>query len=109
MFSLGVGLLLGAAAGALLLLPRHAYALIGEAEGTVAIVSGTPDALSDAVREGTYEEGAPERSFRAVPDAQAALDRVASGIYTGALVPLEVVPEGGERAVGKLGAADLEA
>ncbi len=91
---LGVGLLLGAAAGALLLLPRHAYALIGEAEGTVAIVSGTPDALSDAVRAGTYEEGAPERSFRAVPDAQAALDRVASGIYTGALVPLEVVPEG---------------
>ena len=91
---LGVGLLLGAAAGALLLLPRHAYALIGEAEGTVAIVSGTPDALSDAVREGTYEEGAPERSFRAVPDAQAALDRVASGTYTGALVPLEVVPEG---------------
>ena len=89
-----VGALLGAAAGALLLLPRHEYALIGAAEGTVAIVSGTPDALSDAVREGTYQEGAPERSFRAVPDAQAALDRVASGTYTGALVPREVVPEG---------------
>ena len=89
-----VGALFGAAAGALLLLPRHAYALIGEAEGTVAIVSGTPNALTDAVREGTYEEGAPERSFRAVPDAQAALDRVASGTYTGALVPREVVPEG---------------
>ncbi len=89
-----VGLFFGAAAGALLLLPRHEYVLIGEAEGTVAIVSGTPNALSDAVREGTYEEGAPERSFRAVPDAQAALDRVASGTYTGALVPREVVPEG---------------
>ena len=91
---LTVGLLLGAAAGGLLLLPRQGYVLIGEAEGTVAIVSGTPDALSDAVREGTYEEGAPERSFRAVPSAEAALERVASGTYTGALVPLEVVPEG---------------
>ena len=89
-----VGALFGAAAGALLLLPRQGYALVGEAEGTVAIIQGTPDALTDAVREGTYEEGAPARSFRAVPDAQAALDRVASGTYTGALVPREAVPEG---------------
>ena len=91
---LTVGLFLGAAAGGLLLLPRQGYALVGEAEGTVAIVSGTPDALSDAVREGTYEENAPERAFRAVPSAEAALERVAAGTYTGALVPLEVVPEG---------------
>ena len=91
---LGVGLLLGAVAVALYLLPKQEYVLIGEAEGTVAIISGTPDALSDAVRQGTYEEGAPERSFRAVPTAQAAVERVESGTYTGALVPREVVAEG---------------
>ncbi len=89
-----VGLFFGAVATGLYLLPKQGYALIGEAEGTVAIISGTPDNLSDAVREGTYEEGAPERRFRAVPTAQAALDRIESGTYTGALVPREVVPEG---------------
>ena len=88
-----VGLLFGAAATTLYLLPKQGYVLIGEAEGTVAIISGTPDNLTDAVREGTYEEGAPERRFRAVPSAQAALDRIASGTYTGALVPREAVPE----------------
>ena len=88
------GLLFGAAMGLLLLLPRQGYALIGSAEGTVAIIQGTPNNLVDAVRQGTYEEGAPERPFRSVPSAQAALDRIASGTYTGALVPREVVPEG---------------
>ena len=91
---LGVGLLLSVVAVALYLLPKQDYVLIGEAEGTVAIISGTPDALSDAVRQGTYAEGAPERSFRAVPTAEAAVERVESGTYTGALVPREVVPEG---------------
>ena len=90
---LGLGLLLGAGATGVYLLPKQQYVLIGEAEGTVAIVRGTPDNLVDAVREGTYEESAPERSFRAVPSAQAALDRVESGTYTGALVPKEVVSE----------------
>ncbi len=88
-----VGLLLGAVAAGMYLLPKQQYVLIGEPEGTVAIISGTPDNLTDAVREGTYEEGAPERRFRAVPSAQAALERVASGTYTGALVPREVVAE----------------
>ena len=88
------GLLFGATAGLLLLLPRQGYALIGSAQGTVAIIQGTPDNLVSAVRQGTYEEGAPERSFRSVQDAETALERVSSGTYTGALVPSGVVPEG---------------
>ncbi|CAN5901420.1 hypothetical protein BH24DEI2_BH24DEI2_09790 [soil metagenome] len=78
----------------LLLLPKNAYVLVGAADGTVAIVQGTPRSLSDAVRGGTYREGAAVRDFRAVPDAATALDRIRSGTYTGALIPKAALPEG---------------
>lgn len=78
------------------LMPKQTYVLIGEAEGTVAIVSGTPRSISDAVRHGSYIEGGVPREFRAVPTAEAALERVEAGTYTGALVPRSVVPEGAE-------------
>ena len=89
-----LGLGLSAVAFALYFMPKQVYVLIGEPDGTVAVIQGTPRNLSDAVREGTYEEGAPEREFRAVPDAEAALERVASGTYTGALIPKTFLPEG---------------
>ena len=88
-----VGLLFAGVTTVLFLLPGQGYVLVGAPEGTVAIVSGTPRSLSDAVRNGTYAENAPERDFRAVPSAEAALERVASGTYTGALIPLEALPE----------------
>jgi polar amino acid transport system permease protein len=77
----------------LLLLPQQGYVLIGEAEGTVGILSGTPRALSDAVRQGTYAEDAPPRQFRSVASAEVALERIAAGTYTGALLPAEAVPD----------------
>ena len=79
---------------ALLFLPKDDYVLVGAPDGTVAIVQGTPRSLSDAVRGGTYQESASQREFRAVPDAAAALDRVRSGTYTGALIPKAALPEG---------------
>lgn len=86
------GLGLSAVAAGLYLMPQQQYVLIGEPEGTVAIIQGTPRNLSDAVREGSYAEGAPERNFRAVPSAEAALSRVEEGRYTGALLPSAFAP-----------------
>ena len=83
------GLVLTAISAVLFFLPRQSYVLVGESEGTVAIIRGTPRSLSDAVRNGTYAEDAPERAFRAVPDAAAALDRLTSGTYTAALLPAD--------------------
>lgn len=91
-----IGLALVAIAAVIYVLPKQTYVLIGEAEGTVAIISGTPRTVSDAVRQGTYAEGAAEREFRAVPSAEAALERLAAGTYTGALVPRGSVPEGAQ-------------
>ena len=90
------GLVLCIVAAVLYLLPKQSYVLIGEPEGTVAIIRDTPKTISDAVRDGSYAEGAEKRQFRAVPDASAALERVASGTYTGALIPTEALPEGAE-------------
>lgn len=87
-------LLVTASGLSLMLLPQQRYALIGEPEGTVGILSGTPRALSDAVRQGTYAEGAPARPFRSVASAELALERMAEGLYTGALLPIEALPEG---------------
>ena len=86
-------LFLGAAA-LLYFLPKQDYVLIGEPEGTVAIIQDTPKHISSAVREGTYTDGAETRAFRAVPSAEAALERVANGTYTGALIPIEFLEDG---------------
>ena len=89
-----IGALLAGTALTLYVLPKQSYVLIGEPEGTFAVVSGTPRSLSDAVRQGSYAPDAPEREFRGVPDAETALERVSSGTYTGALVPQSAAPEG---------------
>ncbi len=88
------GLVFASVGLSLLLLPQDEYLLIGEVDGTVAIVSGTPRSLSDAVRTGAYQEGAPEREFRSVPSAEVVFERIAEGRYTGALLPRAFVPEG---------------
>ncbi len=80
----------------LLFLPKDDYVLVGAADGTVAIVQGTPRSLSDAVRSGSYQEGVAARAFRAVPDAETALDRIRTGTYTGALIPKAALPAGEE-------------
>ena len=76
----------------LFLMPKQAYVLIGAPEGTVAIISGTPKGLSDAVRFGSYADDAPERAFRSVPSAEVALERLDTQTYTGALIPKSFMP-----------------
>ena len=85
-------LLLGSS---LFLLPQQGYVLIGEPTGTVAIIQGTPRSLSDAVRNGTYAEGAESRAFRSVTDTATALSRIEAGRYTGALILKNQLPEDG--------------
>ncbi len=70
------------------------YALIGEAEGLVAIISGTPSRYGDLLQAGGWQEDAPTRSVRAVVDADAAIQRLEDGIVTGAFVPRSAVPAG---------------
>lgn len=75
--------------------PQVEYVLVGETEGLVAIIQGTPQQLSDRIQQGQWsEEGAPSRSIRAVTDPEAALQRLESGVVTGAFMPAEFAPAG---------------
>ncbi len=87
-------LLVGAAI--LLTRPHEQYALIGTTEGRVAILQGTPASASDPVKRGEYPGGEKSQPVRAVVDAAAALERLASGQVTAALLPLEDVPPGAD-------------
>ncbi|MFO7544937.1 MAG: amino acid ABC transporter permease [Trueperaceae bacterium] len=84
-------LLLGAVA--LFTRPQLPYSLIGEAEGRVAIVQGTPAGAAVRVRAGDYPGAAGPLTVRAVPDSTAALERLASGVVAAAFVPSADVPE----------------
>lgn len=97
-FSLAALFFLGISA-VLFLLPKQDYVLVGEPEGTVAIIQGTPKNIITAVREGTYVEGAEKRNFRSVTDAATAIERIRSEDYnyTAALIPIEAVEEGMQR------------
>lgn len=75
--------------------PQVEYVLVGEAEGLVAIIQGTPQQLSERIQQGAWtEEGAPARSIRAVTDPVAALQRLTDGIVTAAFMPAELAPAG---------------
>lgn len=85
-FVLGsAALLVGAAV--LFLLPKEQYALVGSGEGRVAIIQGTPASASEPVKLGRYPGAAAPQTVRAVTDAATALDRIASGQVTSALIP----------------------
>lgn len=76
--------------------PRATYVLVGEPEGRVAILRGTPQHLRVAIEEGSFAEGATEREFRSVPDAAAARERLESGVVTAAFLPEAEAPAGAD-------------
>jgi len=88
------GTVLLAGATFLLTRPRSEYSLIGQEGGLVAIISGTPASASAKVRNGEYPGAGGRFPVRAVPDAAAAFERLASGVVSAAFVPSETVPDG---------------
>lgn len=75
--------------------PTQEYALVGSAEGRVAIIQGTPKRISDLVRLGKYQEDAKSMNIRGVPSLERALELFASDdAITAALIPVTSVPQG---------------
>jgi polar amino acid transport system permease protein len=75
--------------------PKTTYVLVGQPEGLVAIMRGTPQGLSRQIQAGTYGGGdAPARSIRAVLSGEDAAQRLAEGVVTGAFLPVELAPPG---------------
>lgn len=75
--------------------PKVDYALVGEPEGLVAIIRGTPQGLSRMIQAGTYPDSkAPPRSVRAVLSGEDAVTRIDEGIVTAAFLPRELAPAG---------------
>jgi polar amino acid transport system permease protein len=94
--ALGIGAAALLVATALWLQPRESWALVGTVEpgGRVAIVRGTPAALSDAIRSGAWDVEAHERlpqAVRAVESAETALARLRAGDVGAAFVPADAV------------------
>lgn len=94
----GVTLAIAAAAGVGAVVaftrPETTVVLIGsvEPEARVAFTQGTPQALADALRTGTW--GGPALTVRSVDGVDTALERLASGAVASALVPAAAVPVG---------------
>lgn len=72
--------------------PQANYVLVGETEGLVAIIQGTPQGLSTQVQRGTWGEDATARSIRAVTNPELALARLEDGVVTAAFMPAELAP-----------------
>jgi polar amino acid transport system permease protein len=72
--------------------PHLEYVLVGQNEGLVAIIRGTPGRLSESIQRGRYAEDAPRRNIRAVVDAEAALQRLESGVVGAAFLPANRAP-----------------
>lgn len=68
------------------------YELVGEPEGRVGIVSGTPSRLIDIVRDGAYSADAGEREFRSMQSVEDAIERYESGAVTAIFVPADQAP-----------------
>ncbi len=85
-------LLVGAAA--VFALPKEQFVLIGSPEGRLAIVQGTPTSATDPAKLGTYPGAVGPQSVRAVTDSATALDRLATGQVSSALIPSADVPAG---------------
>lgn len=80
-------------AGSIFLLtrPQLEYSLIGEREGRVAIVQGTPSGAIDTVRYGEFPGATEPLTMRAVVDVETALARIDSDATQSAFVPSELV------------------
>ncbi len=69
--------------------PRDAYVFVGNTDARIAIIKDTPQSLADTIRFGEYPGGEGQSlRIRNVPDAQSALEQVAtSRNVSGALIP----------------------
>ncbi len=75
--------------------PQADYVLVGDPEGLVAIVQGTPQNLISRVQQGTWSEAElPTRSIRAVTTPEAAVQRLEDGVVTAAFMPRDLAPAG---------------
>ena len=83
---------LGLASGFLFTRAQVTYQLVGEPEGRIAIVRGTPSRLVDVVEEGRYAEEAANREFRSVQSVDDALERLEAGTVTAVFVPADRAP-----------------
>ena len=72
---------------------QDTYQLVGEPEGRIAIVRGTPSRLVDIVEEGRYSEEASTREFRSVQSIEDALERLQAGTVTAVFVPADRAPD----------------
>lgn len=73
--------------------PTVQYALVGNLGGRVAILSGTPQRVTDVVRFGRYQGGT-ETEIRSALDAEAALELLESGLVSAAFIPATEAPAG---------------
>jgi polar amino acid transport system permease protein len=72
------------------------YVLVGNLEGRIAIISGTPQRISGQVRSGAFEGGDAEAGYqiRGVADVERALEVIRDDErITGAFIPLALAPD----------------
>ena len=86
----GISILLLAAAAFFWSQPRVEYVMVGTTEARIAIVKGTPQAVTDVIRFGEYEgsDGASLR-IRSSPDVATALEQIETvDTVSGAFIPV---------------------
>jgi polar amino acid transport system permease protein len=88
----GIVLVLAAVSVWLFNRPQVTYRLIGDTSGRVAILPGTPGRISSQVRDGTYAEDAESMAVRGVETVEGALERLADGVVSAALLPVQDTP-----------------
>ena len=84
--------LLGLLSGFLFTRNQVTYQLVGEAEGRIGIVRGTPQRIVEVVEEGQYSAEAGTREFRSIQSVEDALERLETGTVTAIFVPADRAP-----------------
>ena len=76
--------------------PKVSYVLVGNTEGRIAIVRGTPQAQADVIRFGEFEGGGDQQiRIRSAPDAASAIEQIETvDSVSGAFVPVEAHTQG---------------
>jgi polar amino acid transport system permease protein len=76
--------------------PKQDYTLVGSLEGSVAIIKGTPDRISDIIKARTFDGGTPTDKkpvkVRGVDTVETAFSRLQEGVVTGVFVPTAQAP-----------------
>lgn len=76
--------------------PQVSYVLVGNTEGRIAIVRGTPQAQADIIRFGEFDGGGEQQyRIRSATDATAALEQIETvDSVSGAFVPMDAHVQG---------------